>query len=343
MPTRRIPIGAVLPFALLVVAGGLWSIGWFYAASEAEARFTDWRRTMAADGAELLCDREEPGGYPFRLSLTCDRPRLRLAAGPDRYELSGRRLQAVAQVYDTEHFIIELDAPAVLTRGEAATPVAEMPDGALRISVELDDGIPQRVSIVPSAFTAYIPEGNERVARLAVASSGLHLRNRLQENAYDIAINGSGLAFDGTIGEGETIAVDQMELIVAFNNLPDAGIEALDQFLRRWRDDGGTADVRRLGFDSPSLGSMAQGTVRIGSDGHLQGELDAAFTKLEEFVKVLKDRDLISDNEARLTVGAVGFLGQQVQGRRGIVLPVQINAGTVFIGPVKVVSLPPLL
>ena len=48
---RRVPLGAKLAIGLVFGAVLLWSIGWFYAASEGRHAFELWRTNTAASGA----------------------------------------------------------------------------------------------------------------------------------------------------------------------------------------------------------------------------------------------------------------------------------------------------
>src|SRR4051794_41986501 len=64
--------------ALLVVAAVAWTAFWFFAASQVDASADAWRAQEAKSGRVYDCARRSVAGFPFRLEVRCDQPRVSL-------------------------------------------------------------------------------------------------------------------------------------------------------------------------------------------------------------------------------------------------------------------------
>src|SRR6202045_2898513 len=89
---------------LLVIAAVAWSVFWFYAASEVDAKADAWRAQEAKSGRVYDCARRTVAGFPFRLEVRCDGASVSLVsqtagAQPPLTAKLGEIL-VVAQVYD---------------------------------------------------------------------------------------------------------------------------------------------------------------------------------------------------------------------------------------------------
>jgi hypothetical protein len=56
---------------LAVAAGGLWALGWHYAASVAERTVEGWKAREARSGRDYNCAAQTIGGFPFRFEYRC--------------------------------------------------------------------------------------------------------------------------------------------------------------------------------------------------------------------------------------------------------------------------------
>lgn len=351
---RRVSFGVFVPMAMLAVAALLWTLVWYSAATRTRVALADWRAEFATQGGELICAHEDSGGYPFRLEFRCTDPVVRISTGAVGYVVTAKKLIAVAQAYDTQHMIFEINAPFRLERGSTGMqPLASAESGVVRTSLEFEDGRASRLSTVFPAWRAVLdgvgaagPAGG--IAQVIGAqSSELHIRARPGEDAIDIAISAVDAYFPdpvpGELDNAERVNVERINLVTVINKPQTIRLSNLDTWLGRWRDGGGVADVRRLSFDSKHLSGEGAGAVNLTPEGQLEGALKVRLTKLDQFAEVLETRGIISDSDGELLRGAVGLFSKSINGQKSVTLSVRIRDGQVYLGPVKVVTLPALM
>src|SRR5262249_56516573 len=64
----------VVPTAILVLLGMVWSAFWYWSTTAAEATMTAWRAREAEAGRVYGCATTNFGGYPFRIEVDCAQP-----------------------------------------------------------------------------------------------------------------------------------------------------------------------------------------------------------------------------------------------------------------------------
>ena len=102
------PWKMILPLAGFILLFAIWSAYWFFANSAAQAFVAREREKLARQGANLACDEESWGGFPFRFEFSCKNPVVTLAEG---HTLRSGTLLVVAQAYNPTHIIALLDGP----------------------------------------------------------------------------------------------------------------------------------------------------------------------------------------------------------------------------------------
>jgi hypothetical protein len=68
----------------------------------------------AKNGRKLSCATREFFGFPFRVAMRCDAPRLEIEQPSGKLTLSAARLTGIAQIYDLNHVIVEAQGPLSL-------------------------------------------------------------------------------------------------------------------------------------------------------------------------------------------------------------------------------------
>src|SRR5467141_5299118 len=101
---RRRPLWRlfIMPI-LLLIAAAAWSVFWFFAASQVDARADAWRAQEAKSGRVYDCAKRSVAGFPFRLEVRCDGVSVSLSSqtatqAPVTAKLG--QILVVAQVYD---------------------------------------------------------------------------------------------------------------------------------------------------------------------------------------------------------------------------------------------------
>src|SRR5690349_18988983 len=108
---RRTAFLAVGLLLLVCVAGAAFS---YVLTSKVQAAIEQSLAREAQNGRKLTCATREFFGFPFRVAMRCDAPRLEIDRPTGKLALSAARLSGVAQVYDLNHVIIEAQGPLSL-------------------------------------------------------------------------------------------------------------------------------------------------------------------------------------------------------------------------------------
>lgn len=98
-------------FLIVAIVAGLWSAGWFYAASQVDQSV---RQLAANEGTvenpQLICGTLDVTGFPFRIDIDCEQATL--VADDVMVTASGVRLSA--QVYNPTHVLVSARAPMTM-------------------------------------------------------------------------------------------------------------------------------------------------------------------------------------------------------------------------------------
>ena len=119
-PRRRLWLIASPLILVLVLAAG-WTAFWFYAASQATSRIAEWQEREARAGRAFACAKQDVGGFPFRLEVSCGDPTFELRNLTPEMMLSGKFATILAQVYDPTLLIGEFTGPMMMS--EVVAPV----------------------------------------------------------------------------------------------------------------------------------------------------------------------------------------------------------------------------
>lgn len=345
--------------AVLVVLVGGYTAYWFTLASATRQGVETWREQARAQGTLLQYRNLAVGGYPFRVTAVMEGASLRMQGPEGSITLSSPKVQAVAQTWRPNH---------VLGRSE----------GPLRIDWTLPDGSPALSATAAEAEASLLVGGDGMLARGAMdlhaiagesadgeafsaARAQLHLRQAARMEAGPAA-NGAPTAQEMAVPARYDGALRIAELVLPEGAVPpELGprIETLDiaatlrgtwppgpfpAALAAWRDGGGVLDVAEL--------RLAWGPVTLVSDGSVT--VDQAMRPLGAFTLRLGGHEALLDAVAanrdvdrgqvamaRLLLG--GLAQHDGEGRSFVQVPLSAQDGRLFLGPIAVLPLPPLL
>ena len=72
LPPRHSRVWLFAPFVLLALAVAGWSTAWFLIRNGTTRAVDDWLAAEAAQGRQWQCIDRTIGGYPFRITVSCD-------------------------------------------------------------------------------------------------------------------------------------------------------------------------------------------------------------------------------------------------------------------------------
>ena len=338
--------------ALLLVMAGV-GVVWAYLSWRASQEMDAWMQREADLGRTWSCPDRSIGGFPFRIEVTCSQPSFTGVA--EGQTLNGRLagIHTVAQIYNPGHVIVEADGPlAVTTSGGdrldaewqlARASIQGKPGAGLdRFSAELSE---PRVSV----------SGPRGGMSLAAAMADFHIRrtpNRpAEEGAYDVAsrINGATVPpLDTLLGGAQKAQADIVATITQAEPLAGRG---LPSELERWRAAGGRLQISTGMISHGARRIDLSGTVGLDDAHRPQGRLDVTVSGVDDMLA----RFGLSGRGNALGGLIAGVLGGRAGGAqaaepapgaaqapKGMVLPLRMENGRAFLGPLPLVALPPL-
>lgn len=332
--------GLFLPIIFVAVLAAGWSGFWFYAANRADAAIDAWLAKEATRGRAYACERRSLTGFPFRAVLTCEKPSAVIATTDGILKLSAPRFATVAQVYDPDRMIGELDGPVAVTTPDGR--VGELSYDLAQASLGLDGRRFDRVSLVVDA--PRLTEGPDKVADAKKLE--LHVRRAPGgvAGAYDVALTldaaDSALLGALPLGDGPMSVRLQAEARGIDDSMqPKSPVERL----RAFAENNGNVHVSLVKVNRGGLAAEARGDVTIDRQGRIAGAGDLVARGVDGIVQDLLAGGKKSGLAALLGVGAE-MLGAptELDGARATSYRVSAEKGKVAIGPIKVYKLPPL-
>ena len=345
-PRRRAGM-AVL--ALLAVLAAAYTIYWYVAAGELRSAAERWREERRALGETVTWQDFAVGGFPFWLRATVTAPQwARQDAAPWSWEAA----RVAARVRPWRFGRVELDlagdhrfawtdgARRLAYRGTAESLAALLEIEAGRPTAATFDLRGLRLDGGGELGVLRLDEATGSLRRPAVPPAD-HL-----VAGWTVAFDGSGIALPAPpvlpalpLGQQVTRVVLDASILGAIPPGP------LDAGLARWRDDGGTVEVRHIRLDWGPLSIQGDGTLALDAALQPLGAFSARAQGFFEAIYILRKQGQVDSqaaNTARLVLGVMSRPSPG-GGAPTIALPVSIQNRTVFAGPVAVARLNPIV
>lgn len=271
---RRKPrrLGLILPWlAFLVLLVG-WSLAWVKLRAEAVTRMDAAAVELRAQGYPVEWQTRTVTGYPFRLDVTLTGARI---GEPSGWAMALPTLKSEAWIYRLDHWILVAPDGMTLTRPDGG-PVA-VKARALRASLAGIGGRPPRLSVEGVDVDFDTSPGAKPYLIRSAQKLELHLRPGPDDQGGVLfKVEGAKLRLQGLparVAQDKPVSM-QWDLVLskmsAFNG------RSWPSAVRGWRDAGGVITVRGAelrGGDALLTGTG--GPLRVGSDGLLEGQIDA--------------------------------------------------------------------
>ena len=257
-PPRRLWLFApYVAVALLAVAG---AAGWFAAKAQVEARLDAAAQGLRLRGYDVSWSGRRVDGFPFRLDLTLDNPRIADRAG---WALSAPRLEGEAEAYDPRRWIFAAPAGFTLTRPDKGP--LQVTGQAVRASVSGLGSAAPRLSF-QGLKLAFTPVPGAAPALIGAADLlELHLQPGPDDQAALLLRLERSVAPAGP----DALALTWTARLSHVSQLsgPD-----WPSAVRRWTGAGGamTVDQADLTLGGLRVGAGG-GALSVGPDGRLQG------------------------------------------------------------------------
>jgi len=348
MPRRRSNLRIFMPTLAVLVLAIAWSGFWWFAAGQTDRALAEFIAREAEKGRVITCASQSTGGFPFRLEIRCQDPRVDVTRDDGSFSLTARSLVAVAQAYQPSRLVAEVEGPLVFTPRDRPVSV-ETTWKSAEASLVLGLAGPQRVSAVIEGADVTAVEGDQRRPLLGRARIEAHAR--LAEGAdaapgnYDlVTLVDAGSVPDLDAAMGGDAAPVRIEFQGLVTRLLDLSPKSLRQRLRDWQQAGGTLRVVLARIDRGPSTAKAVGDLALDAEGRPTGALTVTLSGVGELSAALKHSNLVPGNIANLLGVGLALLGKptNIDGKPAVEVPLNLRDGRAAVGAFPAGKLPSL-
>lgn len=301
---------------------------WLIFASRVEDEAGLWAEARRAEGFTVSWQRLDIGGFPFYFDLGFVEPRL----AKDGWTAEAPLVSAT--LFPWRLHKVDLAAPRLAVTGPGAA-----------VGIE--------------ALTAQLQFTNGRARSLAAEGVAATARHRGEDLGRADRANLVIDQFDPTATDWQTESVigrvslrgtrpaerfaSQMLFEEPYDLDLDGAIKGPVADLVRWRDGGGTVDLRRMVLAWGPLKVDGKGTVALDGEMRPLGAGTARLQGLSPTLDRLVARGQVKAQDASVAKIVLGLLAQPTaDGGSEVTAPITAQNGRLFLGPVSILTLPRL-
>jgi hypothetical protein len=336
----RRPWLVFVPFAVVVVLAIVWSAFWYFAAHRSEAVIAAWIEQEARAGRVYTCGSRTVGGYPFRIEVRCTDPTMELSGLEPPRIVKAKELVALAQVYEPNLIIAEITGPlSSAAAGNSASVQAEW--RLAQASLRAAGRRPERLSIVFDGVKLQQTEGAIAETIGTANRLELHIRRSPTEGGEILPIDfaaqiGGAVLSSGPLG-GRPIDAETSGIL---RGMADFKRQPMSARLKDWQMAGGRLELTRLKVQQGDAIAIATGDIGLSASGRPDGAFNVTMTGFDQVV-----RDFVRGSGMQLgVIAGLSLLGRpaDIEGRRGVSLPLRFRDGAASLGPIPLGKLEPL-
>ena len=358
------------PLVLVLALAAVWTGVWFYAAAEAEQRLEAWRAEQARSGRTFACGSQSVGGFPFRIEVRCADASVEVKDAQPPVAIQLRQILAVAQVWDPKLIIAEFTGP--LTAADPGGPPYVTASWSLaQASLRGTPRAPERASIAVDGLKL-VGSGAGNVlfdSRRAELHARMQFGSWPHNPAVDLAAKLAAAVVPGA--HALTEQPFDADILAVLHGMKDLAPKPLPARLRDWQAAGGRLEVQSARLAQGESLAHATGTLALSQRGRLDGALKLTVAGIERLLPTIGgdasspslslgrvapalnaiDRAVPGlaqriqpQKQQALQAGLLALLGQpaEIEGRRGIAVPLRFSDGAASFGPIPLGQLPPV-
>lgn len=328
---RRIAVGAAAAAVLSMLA---LAAAWFLSSRELRAEIADWTERQRANGIFFTHGEIEIGGFPFRLELTVAEPALAGAAGAPRWD--GPTIRASAPLWRPH--LLQFQASGrhryrfTGSDGLAHEISFDMLTAAGKVALEEDRIRSLDLDASHIRITGAAP-GDVVVGRLeARLRVDPEQAGNLKAESGSAALTATSISFADA--QSAAAAADPIQSLqvrlgltgpLPWENGPDG--------LARWRQAGGTLELRRLALLWSALSLEGDGTIALDDRMRPEGAFSFRLDGLEPMLQKLSVEGALTPEQAKLISRMAGDLASPDAGVPGrLLITVAAQDGRLTVG-----------
>ena len=269
-------------FLIVVIVAGLWSAGWFYAASQVRQGMEQLAANDGEIDPKLTCGTLGVTGFPFRIDIDCEEAVL--VAEDLTVKASGVRLSA--QIYNPTHVLVSargpIDTADAFFGTSSQLTFADLQGSARLTTSDFIKGLGgdgwriARVSVVGNELDWAETTAGSTLPQAKASHAELQIID--VPELHDAGKGTAALAIyavaKDVVAPGYQIAAGQGEVQLQVTGLPDDIRRFGDaDLIAAWQAAGGKIEVARInGTDGEDL-IDASGTLGLDANRMLEGDI----------------------------------------------------------------------
>ena len=364
----RPPLRVFLPVIGVAVILAIYTAYWFIAADKLRKGITDFVAEAKADSMAFAWNDLSISGYPYRIELSFTKPVAAAPKTPENWSWSANSLEVDFLPYNLRHLVLKVDGDQELhysdvgnhprhhiirarAEGTWASYVALKNEPFGRVAVDVKALKATRdakeIENITGADIEYLNAGRLQLHMQPATTTGSALMPvslPATTGNYDIAFQGD----DISLSPNNTTRVlgNHVEVITAqarLRKVPRGRSASLVELSRDWLANGGRLSVSDLRIKWGALDLWAQGELTLDAQARPKGRFDAEITDYAGLLAALVKAGVIREKDARLANAGMGLVAQ-LQGKSDgrISVPVVMNDGKLFLGPLFITRLDPV-
>lgn len=336
---KRVFTGILVAASLV---GGLW-IFWFVGATRYQNAIDDWIKIGRSEGYEISYDQREQFGFPRRTVLRFTNVHWK---NTDGIEFRAGDLDISADFWETRKFKVtfkgqvELVAPSDSSRyslilgGESGTATIELSENGVWQNCGIDMNAARLGRAPDYVFlidTINISSHRPAKDPTSIKEAGLTLAAEIDDVTLPPAMPPSF---------GPHMAKFQIDLRL-MGPIPD--FRKKDSAVA-WNKINGMVEFDQLNVAWGPLLLNSKGTMNFDDDLQPEGVFAATVGHPDDVIAKLVKGGYIASAQQDLFASAMRFMAKPtpIDGAKGIEVPIAVQLGGFFLGPIKVFSFPPI-
>lgn len=329
--------GLIIFIAVLLLAGAAYGGWWYTLAEQAKRQFEYWVADVRSAGHQFTYDDVILSGFPSQVVLDLRNIKFSHASGDWHADIPHAKAHGVPWQLDRIEGSVSVPVTITRSTGAAAETYALSSDQN-RYVVTFDGG--GTFKLTAEQFSV---EGPRLKTPVRAEEAEIGLRGPVANTFVSATLGARNLVFPDSDQSpfGNTVEAIQttIELI---GHPPRSGstVERLD----KWREDGGTIEVRRLSVQHGVLGMDGDGTLALDPALQPVGAFTAQITGFNPAVDGLVKLGLVKDQEGRLAKAALGLFAKAPPGGgpKQIEVPLTLQNRRLSVGPFPLIRIPPV-
>lgn len=344
-PSTRKTLRLAVVCGLAVAVGvALYVVYWFTMAMQLRSGIAEWAAARRTEGVAVTFQGPELSGFPFRVRARLENPAMRADAAPAPWRWQGTRAYVELRPWNFSRLTMRLPGRHEFRMTDAGRETAiDATAKAFAADIAFAAGRAVAADVTGEGIVA---TGNRAVAGARIERLSGTVKTPVLATAdhrtptveFDLTVERARLPDSVEAALGRDVA----RLAVAGQVLGAVRPGPAKAALAAWRDAGGTVRIDRAATEYGPLTVKGDGTLALDKAMQPIGAFAAHIEGLFETIDRLRDKGLIRSRDSVTAKVVLGAFMRKDGGRHALNIAVTVQDRTVFVGPVALMSLPPV-